>query len=206
MIPQRDTLVRHCLMHKLLETIKIKDGKVYHLSYHQYRCDYSLKYYGKDIKYNLKQMINPPKQGMFRCRIVYDDSSVKIDYYPYKKTAISSLKLIESNIEYPLKFEDRHELNELYDQKEEADDIIIVKNDLITDTTRANIALFDGNRWLTPTSPLLYGTTRQRLIEKKLITPCKIHVNELDRFTKIAVMNALVGFHIVKNGIIKDKN
>jgi len=189
-------------MNKLLETIKIDNGKICHLSYHQQRCDYSLKQYNTNTIYNLQNIIKPPQNGIFRCRIIYDDTSMDISYHTYSQAPVLSLKLIYSDIKYPLKFADRYELDELYKQKGAADDVLIVKNNFLTDTTRANIALFDGDKWFTPKSPLLFGTTRQRLLEKGKIFPIQIHVNDLHKFTKIAVVNALIGFHIVKNGII----
>ncbi len=189
-------------MNKLLETIKIDNGKACHLSYHQQRCDYSLKQCGKNTIYNLQSIIKPPQNKIFRCRIIYDDTAVDVSYHAYSQTPVSSLKLIVSDIEYPLKFADRYELDKLYKQKGAADDVLIVKNNFLTDTTRANIALFDGDKWFTPKSPLLFGTTRQRLLKEGKIFPTQIHVNDLHKFTKIAVMNALIGFHIVKNGII----
>ena len=189
-------------MNKLLETIKIDNGKVCHLSYHQQRCDYSLRQCGKNTIYNLQNIIKPPQNKIFRCRIIYDDTTVDISYHTYLQTPVSSLKLIFSDIEYPLKFADRYELDQLYKQRGAADDVLIVKNNFLTDTTRANIALFDGDKWFTPKSPLLFGTTRQRLLKEGKIFPRNIHVNDLHKFTKIAVMNALVGFHVVKNGIM----
>ncbi len=189
-------------MNKLLETIKIDNGKVCHLTYHQQRCDYSLRQCGKNTIYNLQNIIKPPQNKIFRCRIIYDDTTVDISYHTYLQTPVSSLKLIFSDIEYPLKFADRYELDQLYKQRGAADDVLIVKNNFLTDTTRANIALFDGDKWFTPKSPLLFGTTRQRLLKEGKIFPRNIHVNDLHKFTKIAVMNALVGFHVVKNGIM----
>ena len=44
-----------------------------------------------------------------------------------------------------------------------------VKNGRLTDTSYSNIALFDGNRWVTPAHPLLKGTMRQSLIDKGLL-------------------------------------
>ena len=44
----------------------------------------------------------------------------------------------------------RKNLEKLFLKKDDADDIIIVKNNFITDTSIANIALYNGGNWHTP--------------------------------------------------------
>ena len=41
--------------------------------------------------------------------------------------------------------------------KREQDEILITRNGLLTDTSIANIALFNGKEWHTPKHPLLKG-------------------------------------------------
>jgi 4-amino-4-deoxychorismate lyase len=105
---------------------------------------------------------------------------------------------IESDLNYNYKFQERTALQSLLKKAESAgfDDALIVKNGLITDTTIANIAFFDGTRWLTPALPLLQGTARARLLRSGLITPKQIAPEELEQFSHFALMNALSGFYI----------
>ena len=91
---------------------------------------------------------------------------------------ISSFKIIHADIEYPLKYEDRHEINHLFGQKGDADEIIIIKNGLVTDTSIANLAFFDKGQWITPAQPLLNGTTRQRLLDENKIICADIPYEE----------------------------
>jgi 4-amino-4-deoxychorismate lyase len=78
---------------------------------------------------------------------------------------VSSLHLIESDtINYTYKSTHREELNALYAQRGMADDILIVKDGYLTDTSIANIALYDGHTWFTPAHPLLQGTKRAELL------------------------------------------
>ncbi|MDF1881810.1 aminotransferase class IV [Sulfurimonas sp. MAG313] len=185
-------------MPKLLETIKCLDGKIFHLSYHQKRLDNSRKKLGfTDI---LKLQLTPPKQGLFRCRVIYEKTIEDIEYIPYTIKDIKCFKLVHSDIVYDLKLENREELNAL--RFEDADEIIIIKNELITDTSIANICFFDGKLWLTPSKPLLKGTTRQRLLEEHKIVEADISCKEIHKFSKIALMNAMIGFHIIENAII----
>lgn len=187
----------------LLETIKAIDGEIQHLSYHQSRYENSLRTLNKTIKYDLKEFITPPKEGVYRCRVIYNENDINVTYHPYAFNEINSLKLLtDDTIDYPLKYENRTELDRLFDLRGECDDILIVKNSLLTDTSKANIALFDGSKWYTPKNPLLQGTSRARHLDQGRILERTLHVDDLSSFSEVAVLNAMVDFYIVKNGII----
>lgn len=187
----------------LLETIRCEHGRLSHLSYHQQRVNVSLKQLGSTTQYDLASLITPPDDTLYRCRIIYDDKSINIQYLPYQKRVIHTLQLIQADgLDYTLKYADREELDKLFTQKGSADDILVVQNGLITDTSIANIALFDGTQWLTPREPLLKGTTRARLLEEKKIFESDIYLKDLGQYTSFALMNAMIDFDVVKNGII----
>ncbi len=135
--------------------------------------------------------------------MVYNGRSINIEYLPYQKRVIQTLQLVQADtLEYALKYADRTELDKLFTQKRNADDILVVQNGLITDSSIANIAFFDGTKWLTPKHPLLKGTTRARLLKEKRLFEEDIHLKDLDRFSGFALMNAMIDFDVVKNGII----
>ena len=75
--------------------------------------------------------------------------------------------------------------------KEKCDDILIVMNGLITDTSLSNLVFYNGATWVTPKKPLLKGTCRERLLEEGQITECDIHVNEINRFIGCKLINAM---------------
>ena len=184
-----------------LETIKALDGKIYHLEYHQNRFNNTLK--GSNII--LKDILNPPSSGLYRCRVVYNNDHVTLMYNPYKKRDIRRLKLIfDDTITYSKKYLDRSAIDKLFAQKSFCDDILIVKNGLITDTSIANVAFKYKNEWLTPKKPLLYGTTRARLLEKSKIFEENIDVKELKNFSHVALMNAVIDFDIIPNENIRE--
>jgi len=185
---------------RLLETIHVLDGEALNLGYHQQRLDRSRLQLGFNDTLTLELL--PPKEGEFRCRVLYEKEIEKIEYLPYTKKQISTLKLVHSDIIYDLKYEDRTEINALLEKHPEADDIIIVKDSLITDTSIANLCFFDGTNWLTPKSPLLQGTCRQRLLDTHKIIPSDIDYRSLKDFSKIAMMNAMIDFQIIENAII----
>ncbi len=188
---------------KLLETIRCENGQPAHLSYHQQRVDISLQKLGHTPHLDLASLINVPDDTLYRCRIIYDESSAHIEYIPYHKRVIHKLQAIQAdNLEYALKYADREELDRLFAQKDDADDILIIQNDRVTDTTIANIAFYDGTQWLTPKHPLLKGTTRARLLDENKLIEKNIYLDDLPKFTHFALLNAMIGFDEIKNGII----
>ena len=188
---------------KFFETIKIVEGKIFNIDFHNKRLNETvLKNLKKVSDIDLKKYMEPPKTGLYRCKVIYDKDILNIKYYPYQKREIKSFKLVESDIDYSFKYLDRNEIDELFEKKDEADEIIIVKNSLITDTSIANIAFFDGKRWITPKTPLLKGTSRERLLKEKKIFEEEIRVKDIKKYKKIALLNAMVGFYIIEEGII----
>ncbi len=202
MIQGSDTSQQSFLVNKqYIETIKIFDRKACNLDYHQVRVDRTIG----EGKLDLYSLIKPEENGLFRCRIVYDKNDASIEYIPYKKREIKKLKLVfDDTIEYSQKYEDREQINKLFEQREECDDILIVKDGLVTDTSIANIAFFDGDIWLTPKQPLLEGTMRAKLIDEKKIFPTYISYKDISKFQKIALMNAMIDFDIITQYNVED--
>lgn len=181
------------------ETIKIEDGVVFHLEYHQKRYESVLRSFGHKKFVEIASYINPPPSGLHRCRFVYTlANEIKVSYYKYKKREVNQLKLVYDNrVLYREKSMNREELTRLFEQREECDDILIVKNDYITDTSIANIALYDGKDWFTPRKPLLKGTTRARLLEEKKLIEADITPSMLKNYSQVALLNAMIDFDIL---------
>jgi len=186
-----------------LETIRCDQGIAHHLTYHQQRLNLTLQKFNLHTHYNLSELITPPDGNEYRCRFIYDDSSCQIEYHPYIAKTITTLRLIHSDtIEYSSKYANRNDLNTLFESREGCDEILIVKNGYLTDTTIANIAFFINNQWATPKAPLLEGTTRSRLIDEGKIIPANISIANALNAPKVALMNAMIGFIEMENGII----
>ena len=183
-------------MFPLFETIRIDNGTIKHLRQHEERMVLSRKeVWNLDNRISLKEIINIPenfRQGIVRCNFHYGNEFGPVTFQTYIKKPIRSLKLIECNhIDYHLKYKDRTILEELLLKKEDSDEIIIVKNGLITDTSISNLIFFDGIQWYTPLKPLLKGTCRQRLIKAKKIQEAEIHVEDLKMFVGIKLINSM---------------
>lgn len=185
---------------QLLESIRYKNNEFYNLGFHQERMNRSRKnLFNCNDEINLvKELDKVPLQlnpELHKCRIIYDTEIRKVELLPYIYPSIKSLKLIICDgIDYGYKFTNRAKINDLFSRKGDADDIIIVKNGLITDSSTANLLFFDGNNWLTPFNPLLCGTQRANLIAKNKIILTNITPTNLVNFKKVRLINAMIRF------------
>ena len=184
----------------LLETIKIEEGEIFNLPYHQARFDHSRKtLFNAEDTLSLFRIIEAPQKGLYRCRILYDTKIRSIEYIPYTPKEIHTLRVIPSDIEYAYKYADRKTFDTLLKENSDVDEIIIEKEGLLTDTTISNIAFYDGKKWITPAKPLLQGTMRSKLIDEGFLTTTDITKETLDRYTQVALINAMIGFKILNN-------
>ncbi|MBU2524971.1 MAG: aminotransferase class IV [Bacteroidetes bacterium] len=182
-----------------LETIKIEAGRMPHLRWHQRRMnEIFAHFYKEECAWNLGQIIHVPdvfQQGIVKCRVVYNDQTYQIEFIPYQIREIRRIQAVEIDIlDYPFKYAKREAFQILQQQFPEADDILIVKNGFLTDSSYANIALFDGQKWVTPNTFLLNGTCRQRLLAEKRITEDEIHLKDLNRYQSVTFFNAMMDF------------
>lgn len=174
----------------LFESIRVENGMIPYLEYHQARLEksaaLSLESYISSIKL--------PQNGLFKLRITYSNYEfIKYSIEQYHQKEIKTLRLLEDNsIEYSVKSENREAINRAFSKRGECDDILIIKNGLITDTSYCNILFFDQNKWVTPSKPLLEGTHRARLIANKNIVPIDITPNDLIKFTKFRLINGVM--------------
>ena len=186
-------------MSLLVESLKLKNGVVQNLEYHQTRLNRAMNELFPDVeKIDLAKAIIVPENcvsGVFKVRVLYEDSIEKIEIEPYAFRTIQSLKVVRhESVDYHLKYTDRQILQQLFAQRGNCDDIIIVKNRLVTDSFAANLIFFDGETWFTSTTPLLKGTKRQFLLDLGIISEKEIREEDILGFQKVGLINALIDF------------
>lgn len=184
-------------MYPYVETICIDEGKAENIRYHNRRMNLTRRErWGHADALRLEEVLTdlPRQAGRIKGRILYGSEGIgEITFEPYEMRPVRSLKLVEcDDIDYHLKSTDRSRLNELRSRRGTCDDIIIVKEGLLTDTSYANIALFDGLVWVTPRRPLLEGTRRASLLDSGLLTEAELSPADLPRFSRIALINAMI--------------
>lgn len=186
-------------MSLLLESIKLVDGEFRNLFYHERRMNRALKFLcGVQEHFYLEeflQNLDLPRNGLYKCRMIYDDISRDIEFIPYDYKRIDSLRVVEHDrVSYEFKYADRKVLNRLYELRKNSDDILIVKRGLVTDSSYANIVFRRDKHWYTPWSALLKGTMRAQLLERNLIQEEEIRVEDIKTFESFKLINAMWEF------------
>lgn len=184
-------------MYPLFESIKLKDGFIHYLEYHQQRMNYSQKeLFPQATPIDLAKELSAIEMnplGTFKIRVLYGSKIERIEIDPYILRSIKSLQVVyDDDIDYHLKFADRQSLNGLYARRGACGDIIIVKDGYVTDSYYANLLFFDGQRWITSQSPLLKGTKRQYLLDNGLIFEEEIQAIDIPKFQKVGIINAMI--------------
>lgn len=185
-------------MYPYVDSIQVKDGKVLNIQYHQNRVNRTLKELNISANFNLKEILVIPKEfskGKYKCRFLYNTQNYELEFIPYKKPKIERIKIVtDNNIDYHIKFSNRNHLNRLKELKGDCDDILIVKNGMVTDLSSANIVFKKNQKWYTPSTPLLEGTQREKLIDNSLIIVKDIKAEDIQNYEVFRIINALREF------------
>lgn len=184
-------------MYPFIETICIEEGKIDNLAYHNRRMNKTRQdIFGSLAPLDLADYIVPePYRERTKCRVEYGATIGKVEYDSYRIRPVRSLQAVSCDaIEYRYKSGNRDMLNRLFAQRGECDDILIVKNGFLTDTSICNVAFWNGSVWLTPRIPLLEGIRRAYLLEKEEMVLSDIRTDDLSQFSRVRLYNALINF------------
>lgn len=181
---------------QFVETIKIVNGLAANLPYHQARMARTLGHFFPTTAIpHLESLLCPtPDMTLSKARVVYGEQGVEdIQYSPYTRRDIHSLRIVvDDTIDYPYKSTQRARLNQLATQRGTQDEVIIVRQGLVTDTSFTNIALLEHGQWLTPKHPLLPGTQRARLLDEGVLQEEDITPDRLMQAEAVALINAML--------------
>lgn len=185
-------------MSQFIESIKVEDQEIYLLEFHQKRVDQTFAHFGKEGTIDLAKVykhLDHDEDGLFKLRLVYDlDKKVRTQMIPYAIPEIDDFQLVENNsYDYSFKFEDRKELEKMK-MKSKAEEIIIVKNNHITDTSYSNLLFLKGKDWFTPSTYLLNGVQRQNLLKHKKVKETEITLQNIKQFSHFQIINAMNNF------------
>ncbi len=189
-------------MCQFIESIFYRNGVMPLLHWHEQRFAATQFYaFGNIIYPSLMDCIafalpeKLEKNLTYKCRVLYSQFDMSVTFDIYQKKKINALHIVkDDNIDYGFKFADRSPIENLKTGLAAHEDILILKNGLLTDSSFTNIALYDGNNWLTPAYPLLEGVQRAKLLSQNLLIPADIESEDLQLFSKIRLFNALVNW------------
>ncbi|MFC4686201.1 aminotransferase class IV [Epilithonimonas pallida] len=185
-------------MSRFIESIKVEDQKIFLKELHQKRMNNTFSNFGKVCKidiYNLFLNLEHDEDGLYKFRIEYDlENNFKTQIIPYAISELGDFELvIDNEIDYSFKSADRTQLQKMKD-KSHADEVIIVKNNQITDTSYSNLLFLKDKTWFTPKSYLLNGVMRQNLLHLKEIKETEVTLDNIKEFTHFQLINALNDF------------
>ena len=193
-------------MLRFIDTIKLADGHYELIDRHNKRINNTINhFFGFNPEIDLNLFLpkhGKYKSGTYKCRLTYSNRIESIEIFPYIKRTIKKLKIIDldapdfsmecKSLNYEFKYKDRTLINSFLTGIDDLSDILIIKNGLLTDTSFSNIILFDGEKWITPDTYLLNGVKRRHLLENNEIIEKKVSVDDLNRFQKISLINAML--------------
>ena len=185
-------------MSQFIESIKVEDRKIFLLDHHQKRVDATFAHFGKEGSINLSEIfrnLDHDEDGLYKLRISYDlNKNFRTQLIPYAISEINNFQLVVNNVyDYSFKFEDRKELEKML-QQARSGEIIIVKNNHITDTSFSNILFKKGKDWFTPSTYLLNGVQRQHLLQEKKIKEAEITMQNVSEYSHFQLINAMNDF------------
>ncbi|MDD4492679.1 MAG: aminotransferase class IV [Bacteroidales bacterium] len=195
-------------MMRFIETIKIENGIAHNLDLHLERASKTcFHHFGVRTVLPFDKIINEIRsshnEGIYKLRIIY---AGKIEHYTiekYQPKIVKTLKIVDGgNIDYSFKYEDRLPLNKLLDLRGDCDDIIIIKDGFVTDTSFSNLVFSVEEQLFTPSSFLLNGIKRQRLLRDGKIKEKEIKMEDLNKYSNIFLINSMADF-IQINRIVK---
>ena len=191
-------------MMRFIETIKIENGIAHNLDLHLERASKTcFHHFGVRTVLSFDTIINEIRsscnEGIYKLRIIYTG---KIEHYTiekYEPKIVKTLKIVDGgNIDYSFKYEDRLALNKLLDLRGDCDDIIIINDGYVTDTSFSNLVFSEGEQLFTPSSFLLNGIKRQELLRDGKIKEKEIKMADINKYSNAFLINSMVDFIQIK--------
>jgi len=185
-------------MSQFIESIKIEDQEIFLLELHQKRMNNTFSHFGKEGSIDIAKIfkeLEHDEGGLYKLKITYDlNKNYRTQLIPYAISEIDDFQLVENNVyDYSFKFEDRKEFEKMIN-KAKASEIIIVKNNHITDTSFSNLLFLKGKDWFTPNTFLLNGVQRTHLLKNKKIKEAEITLQSIKEYSHFQLINAMNDF------------
>ena len=187
----------HITIPMFIETIRIQDGHVCHLSDHTDRMRRTADYFGftaPTLPTDLASLIpDELRTGTVRCRVVYDHTLREVTFTPYRRRHIEQLFAVDAGTTtYAFKYADRAPLARPDVPLEASDELLFVREGLLTDTSYTNLVLRRGRELVTPDTFLLDGTCRRRLLREGVVHTEPVRLHDLPTYDELLLINAMM--------------
>lgn len=184
-------------MFQFIESICCVNNSLRNLEFHQARLNRTHRHFFPEAQpLSLAKDIEIPSHltnDKYKLRVLYAETIQEISFQPYQPHPLQSISFapIDSSFDYSHKSTDRSYLSTLVNNYQ-TDDLILIKNGYITDTTLANLVFFDGYQWVTPTTYLLKGCMRSWLLSTGQIIEKEIRPEDLIHYQSFKRINAMM--------------
>lgn len=180
-----------------IETICYEQGNFQQIGLHNDRFNRTRQqFFWIQTNSQLELLLSVPahlNNETVKCSVTYGIEIVNIEYNLYKIRPVHSLQMVSCDtIDYSYKYSDRTSINTLFELRGQSDDILIIKDGLITDTSYANIIFRKDEIWYSPKNPLLRGTRLGNYIREGRVTPALLHPKDLTLFSEARIINAMI--------------
>lgn len=186
-------------MYPFLESIRLEKQKLFFLSGHEARFRQTQRdNWGRVIYTGLQNLLTsdpafPKDDDKYKCRVVYSPEQLVVNFIRYQPRDLQRLVVVaDDHIDYWYKSTDRRSLERHTENVGPHTEVLIFKNGLLTDSSFSNLALWDGNTWWTPKTPLLKGVHRRELISRGIIQEKDIPLTSLSTYQKIKLVNVMM--------------
>jgi len=190
---------------KLVETIKVENGKMLYKTAHFSRLKKSAKALGFGFSYKKLSMIKPSQDGILRI-LLTREGIIETQYLPLNPPQTNKITVSKYQIDSkePL-LSHKTTYRPWYDEALEKikrgeiyDEIFINENGELTEGARSNLVLDIDGQLCTPPleSGILNGVLRQKMIKKLRVK--KLYLDDLKRADKIYCINSVRGVKEVK--------
>jgi len=189
-------------MCQFIETIRVENHRFQHLEDHIRRLEQTWLYHYGHLSQDrskldalIDSLIIPDQLGaeVYKARLVYGLSIDSLTFTPYTPKLVRTLMpVVADALDYRFKYTDRSALDTCLANRGGADDVLLIKNGFVTDTSFSNVIVLKDATWLTPSTYLLNGTCRQRLIRQGLVREATIRLEDLSDCQEIRLINAML--------------
>jgi 4-amino-4-deoxychorismate lyase len=180
-----------------IETICYEKGRFQRIELHNERLNRTRNnFFGLKTNLQLELFLSIPeylKNETVKCTVTYGSDIIGIEYNLYKIRPVNSLQLVnDDTIDYTFKYADRRKIDAFFFRRGQSNDILIVKNGLVTDTSYANIVFRQDDQWYSPQNPLLKGTRLSSYLLEKRVTTALLRPKDLSFFSEARIINAMI--------------
>lgn len=180
-----------------IETIRVEDGSFRLLPLHAARMQATcMEAYGCVAPVpDLSPACVPAnlRRGTVKCRVRYGREAVKVEFERYEPRRVDSLRAVRADgLDYHLKYADRTALEAVRSLRGGADEVVMVRDGLVTDTSYSNLLFRAGERLLTPRMPLLEGVMRRWLLDRGMAEEADIPAGMLVAGNPLGITEAVM--------------